>query len=77
MPWSGSRSGLERVRRHPQTTSRSRIFLVDQIHHHSNQHVLFPRPALSDEQRHGDQGVVGDALGAVVAVKRTVLFQEP
>lgn len=54
----------------------SNILPVDQVYHHPRQHVLLVRPAFGNQQRHGHQRIVGNALAAVGAVKRLVLLQE-
>ena len=44
------------------------IPLVNQIHHHLHHHILLLGAALGNHQRKSYEGVVRQALGAVVAV---------
>lgn len=50
---------------------------ADQIDEDAGQEVLLRRLAFGNEERHGDEGRIGDALGAVGVVEGFILFQEP
>ena len=51
--------------------------LINQVHHHLHHHILFVRPAFGNHQRQGDQGIVGYALAAILAVEDAVVVEEP
>ena len=46
----------------------SLIPLIYQIHHHFYHHILFLGAALGNHQRKGNEGVIGQTLGAVGTV---------
>ena len=46
----------------------SLIPLIYQIHHHLYHHILFLGAALGNHQRKGNEGVIGQTLGAVGTV---------
>ncbi len=52
----------------------SSVPLVDEVDDDPDEHGLLRRVALGDQQGHGDEGVVGNALGAVRAVEGAVLL---
>lgn len=56
---------------------RSGFSPADQVDEDACQEVLLRRFALGDEERHGDESRVGDALGPVGVVEDSVLFQKP
>lgn len=53
------------------------VALIDKIYHHFHHHVLFLRLAFGYHQREGHEGVVGNTLGTILAVKNTVVVHKP
>ena len=53
------------------------ILLVDKIDHHFHHYVFFFGFAFGDHEGEGNEGVVGDALGAVLTVKDAIIIEEP
>ena len=53
------------------------IPLINQIHHHLHHYILFLGFALGNHQGQCNQGVVGYALAAVLAVEDAVVVEEP
>jgi len=49
------------------------IVFVDQVHDNFHHDILFLRPALGYHDREGNEGAVGDALGAVLTVENAVM----
>ena len=55
----------------------SSIPLINQVHHDLDHYVFFFRLALGNHQGQGDEGVVGEAFGAVFAIEDAVVVEEP
>lgn len=53
------------------------ILLINQIHYQLHHNILVFGLALGDEQGEGDQGIVGEATGAVGLVEAAVLVERP
>ena len=51
--------------------------LVNQVHHHLNHHIFFFGLALGNHKSESHEGVVGQAFGAIRAVKNTITIEEP
>ncbi len=50
---------------------------MNEVNKHAGKEVFFLWTAFGDQQSHSDEGIVGDAFGAVGPVKESVLLQEP
>ena len=53
------------------------FFPADEVKEDVDKDFLVGGSAFGDHQGHGDEGIVGDALAAIVAVEDVVLFEEP
>ena len=53
------------------------IVLVDEVDNDFNHCVLFLGTAFGYHQGEGDEGVVGDAFGAILIVENAVAVEEP
>ena len=53
------------------------IPLINQIHYNFHHYVFLLGATFGNHQREGHKGIVGNAFGAIGAVKDTVVIQEP
>ena len=53
------------------------IAFVDQVHYNLYHDILFLCSAFGYHEREGDEGAVGDALGAVLTIKNAVVVHKP
>lgn len=53
------------------------VILVDEVDNDFDHCVFFFGSAFGNHQSEGDEGVVGDALGAILIIKDAVAIEEP
>ena len=70
-------TAIREARNECESPRTSLILAVDHIHDQGDNHALLGRVADRDQERHGDEGIIGDALCAVLPTEQSILLHKP